>query len=295
AGNRTGTDSGSTGLSGKRELERIADSVVKVDRAISSRTTSSGTPANRMQGFADHSGDQNEGDEVGAGLRSVAHQRRPHDLGLGPAVYRRRRSEYYVDETGERRSRDHRPPARWGFRSAEDPVGERRYCWIYRNCHDISESRLLGSDRDGRLQHADLHHPCGPTMKTVFRKGGRMPNRFILKRLTLATLIIAAPMLVAAVRTTDDIRSPQGLTVHEWGTFTSVAGIDGMAADWRPAGGPTDLPCFVELSNSSSGFSKVAGYGSPNLLGGREGEGKIRMETPVLYFYSPHQATVNVR
>jgi len=122
-----------------------------------------------------------------------------------------------------------------------------------------------------------------------------MPNRFILKRLTLATLIIAAPMLVAAVRTTDDIRSPQGLTVHEWGTFTSVAGIDGIAADWRPAGGPTDLPCFVELSNSSSGFSKVAGYGSPNLLGGREGEGKIRMETPVLYFYSPHQATVNVR
>jgi hypothetical protein len=100
-------------------------------------------------------------------------------------------------------------------------------------------------------------------------------------------------MLVAAVRTTDDIRGPQGLTVHEWGTFTSVAGVDGMAVDWRPAGGPTDLPCFVALSDPSN--VKAIGYGPANLLGGREGEGKIRMETPVLYFYSPQETTVNVR
>jgi len=119
-----------------------------------------------------------------------------------------------------------------------------------------------------------------------------MKDRFMLKRLTLVALLAAAPLLVAAVRT-DDIHTPQGLTVHEWGTFTSVAGIDGMAVDWRPAGGPTDLPCFVALSDPSN--VKTVGYGPANILGGREGEGKIRMETPVVYFYSPKEATVNVR
>lgn len=34
-------------------------------------------------------------------------------------------------------------------------------------------------------------------------------------------------------------------TVHEWGTFTSIAGANGMALDWQPFGGPSDLPCFV--------------------------------------------------
>jgi hypothetical protein len=120
-----------------------------------------------------------------------------------------------------------------------------------------------------------------------------MRDRFMFKRLTLAALVVAAPLLVAAVRTTDDIRSQQGLTVHEWGTFTSVAGIDGMAADWRPAGGPSDLPCFVALSDPSN--IKEIGYGPANVLGGREGEGKIRMETPVLYFYSPKETSLNVR
>jgi hypothetical protein len=121
-----------------------------------------------------------------------------------------------------------------------------------------------------------------------------MQDRIMFKRLTLVALLIAAPVLVSAVRTagtTDDIRSTPGLTVHEWGTFTSVAGIDGMAVDWRPAGGPTDLPCFVALSDPSN----VKGPGPGSQLGGREGEGKIRMETPVLYFYSPQETAVNVR
>ncbi|MGC2400855.1 MAG: hypothetical protein WA510_13775, partial [Acidobacteriaceae bacterium] len=41
------------------------------------------------------------------------------------------------------------------------------------------------------------------------------------------------------------------LTVHEWGTFTAVAGTDGRAIEWLPLGLPrfppsTDLPEFVE-------------------------------------------------
>ena len=69
------------------------------------------------------------------------------------------------------------------------------------------------------------------------------------------------------------------LVVHEWGTFTSIAGEDGSPVEWLPQLGPSDLPCFVErspLTPKASLFSTV------------------RMETPVLYFYSQTEATVDV-
>jgi hypothetical protein len=76
-------------------------------------------------------------------------------------------------------------------------------------------------------------------------------------------------------------RAPSSdLTVHEWGTFTSIAGPDGRAIDWLPLSGSTDLPSFVEH------FREV------NFKGGLRGT--VRMETPVLYFYSPQETTVAV-
>jgi hypothetical protein len=71
-----------------------------------------------------------------------------------------------------------------------------------------------------------------------------------------------------------------GLTVHEWGTFTSVAGSDGDSIGWLPLTGSTDLPSFVEH------FREVAFKGGLR--------GTVRMETPVLYFYSPRETTVSV-
>jgi hypothetical protein len=70
------------------------------------------------------------------------------------------------------------------------------------------------------------------------------------------------------------------LTAHEWGTFTSIAGSDGQAVEWSPLTGSTDLPAFVEHFRDP-GFK----------LGLR---GTVRMETPVLYFYSSKEATVSV-
>jgi len=70
------------------------------------------------------------------------------------------------------------------------------------------------------------------------------------------------------------------LTAHEWGTFTSIAGKDGRAVQWLPLTGSTDLPSFVEH------FSGVAFKGG--LLG------TVRMETPVLYFYTNRETTVSV-
>jgi len=71
------------------------------------------------------------------------------------------------------------------------------------------------------------------------------------------------------------------LTVHEWGTFTSISSPNGATMTWLPLTGSTDLPTFVEhLANT-------------DFKGGLRGT--IRMETPVLYFYAPREATVSVR
>lgn len=72
-----------------------------------------------------------------------------------------------------------------------------------------------------------------------------------------------------------------GLIAHEWGTFTSIAGDAGQAVEWFPLNGPSDLPGFVEHFR---GTNFKIGLG-----------GTLRMETPVLYFYSTHDTTVSVR
>ncbi len=73
---------------------------------------------------------------------------------------------------------------------------------------------------------------------------------------------------------------PQDLTAHEWGTFTSIAGDDGMAIDWEPLDGPSDLPCFVHRFE----------VGAKARL-----SGTVRMETPVIYLYGPERSTASVR
>ena len=61
--------------------------------------------------------------------------------------------------------------------------------------------------------------------------------------------------------------------------FTSVANADGTAATWQTLSNASDLPCFVE-----------------RIKLGVKGEvpGTVRMETPVLYFYTSQDTTVNV-
>jgi hypothetical protein len=74
--------------------------------------------------------------------------------------------------------------------------------------------------------------------------------------------------------------SDPGLIAHEWGTFTSIAGETGQAVEWLPLNSPGDLPGFVEHFRGT-GFKVGLG-------------GTIRMETPVLYFYSTHDTAVDV-
>ena len=92
----------------------------------------------------------------------------------------------------------------------------------------------------------------------------------------LATVLVALlPRVFRAQSATDPY-----LTAHEWGTFTSIAGSDGHAIEWLPLTGSTDLPSFVEH------FAGVSFKGG--LLG------TVRMETPVLYFYTNRETTVSV-
>ncbi len=71
---------------------------------------------------------------------------------------------------------------------------------------------------------------------------------------------------------------PEDVVVHEWGTFTSIAGPDGNALEWIPLSGPPDLPSFVYHFQTKSSML-----------------GTVRMETPVLYFYSAKETDVSVK
>jgi hypothetical protein len=68
------------------------------------------------------------------------------------------------------------------------------------------------------------------------------------------------------------------LEVHEWGTFTVLSGPNGMQVPWYASYSDlAKLPKFV-----SPGFS------------GKNGLARIRMETPVLYFYPEKEMEVSV-
>ena len=114
----------------------------------------------------------------------------------------------------------------------------------------------------------------------------------MLKRFGALVLagIAAAGMAVAVAPRAQGASDPDpgGLTVHEWGTFTSIAGPDGQSLEWRPLSGPSDLPCFVSVQNTNSIKTTLVG-GVPGM------KATVRMETPVVYFYSSREMTVRAR
>ena len=103
-------------------------------------------------------------------------------------------------------------------------------------------------------------------------------------RFSSVVILLAASLSISAeapyIPTDFSGTDPDGLVVHEWGTFTSVAAEDGTAVDWVPQQGPRDLPCFVDrVQYNIKGWLPAT----------------VRMETPVLYFYSPDEKAVDVR
>jgi len=79
---------------------------------------------------------------------------------------------------------------------------------------------------------------------------------------------------------------PGKLIVHEWGTFTSFSGSNGVRIDFRPLA-DNDLPAFViNRARQAGAWHPLAKF---NLLV------QERMETPVTYFYTDREREVNVK
>jgi hypothetical protein len=85
---------------------------------------------------------------------------------------------------------------------------------------------------------------------------------------------------------TGNSAAENNLNVQEWGTFTSIACKDGVTLEWRPLNGPPDLPKFVHtIQEGDSGLRNVP---KADL------RAAVRMETPVIYFYSDNEMDVSV-
>ena len=80
------------------------------------------------------------------------------------------------------------------------------------------------------------------------------------------------------------------LIVHEWGTFTSFAGPDGVPLDFRPLL-ESDLPNFV------FDRARQAGATNPEAVASQKGQIRAtqRMETPITYFYTEREREIDVR
>src|SRR5438876_2836811 len=85
--------------------------------------------------------------------------------------------------------------------------------------------------------------------------------------------------------------APEDYVAHEWGTFTSVQGADGVLIPWNPLE-TTKLPKFVYDWSKPGQDRLPAGVLKP---GSKSAFVTLqRMETPVIYFYSDEERTVDV-
>lgn len=109
----------------------------------------------------------------------------------------------------------------------------------------------------------------------------------VISKLSIAMLLIAVAFTPAATIFDVNDQSSKGLIVHEWGTFTSVTTADGQRQVWSPLTGPSDLPGFVYKSKQQTQFAQGDCV--------KCGWAYVRMETPVLYFYSERELSASVK
>jgi len=104
---------------------------------------------------------------------------------------------------------------------------------------------------------------------------------------------MALVALAVSLRLFASSNAKDQFVAHEWGTFTSVQSADGIQIEWNPLI-KTDLPEFVYSRNVAQG-----GFGGRypvfNPFGKDAMPSFVRMETPVIYFYSDKERTANVR
>ena len=111
----------------------------------------------------------------------------------------------------------------------------------------------------------------------------------VILGLGLLSLVVAAVTSLSSFSSANTVGTKPELVVHEWGTFTSVAGQDGRGLIWRPLTVESDLPSFVHSVDKGDTWRGLR-YPSKSGLAVR-----VRMETPVLYFYAKEALTVAVK
>jgi hypothetical protein len=116
-----------------------------------------------------------------------------------------------------------------------------------------------------------------------------MDTRLLAVLALLTTALVISPADYAAPSPS----SSGSFVAHEWGTFTSVQGADGEQLWWDPLV-TTDLPDFVYDDASNNGA--VVPVSRPSGRAIKSGtSARLRMETPVIYFYSDVERAVDVR
>src|SRR5947199_8347195 len=107
---------------------------------------------------------------------------------------------------------------------------------------------FLGTIRSGIRRHLraivreiDLGKPMVKS-KGLERSGLAMNTRIISRITGAGILVLAVAVVVTVIKTSgwnsaNLVPTASGLIVHEWGTFTSIAGKDGVTLEWRPLNG----------------------------------------------------------
>src|SRR3989442_13959778 len=112
-----------------------------------------------------------------------------------------------------------------------------------------------------------------------------------MRLLSIAMLLI----LLAAFPAFAGLSDSGKLIVHEWGTFTSFAGSDGISLEFRPLV-TSDLPLFVlDRVKQANLFDQRFEAGDRSVYTSKSVVRSLqRMETPVTYFYTDRQRVVDV-
>ena len=107
-------------------------------------------------------------------------------------------------------------------------------------------------------------------------------------------LLLLVTVSLLAVPASIQAEPSDKLIVHEWGTFTSFAGSDGVYLDYRTRVGG-DLPDFVldRLRQASASTTQPAQI-DPYLFTKGAIPTLSRMETPVTYFYTGKPMKVQI-
>jgi hypothetical protein len=115
-------------------------------------------------------------------------------------------------------------------------------------------------------------------------KLAQMVSSVGLRRLLVLVSLAALAVLGSAAH------RRHGFVAHEWGTFTSVQGADGVLLDWRPLEN-SRLPGFI-YNWQKPGLGRISS--SPAAYGKSSMVTLQRMETPVIYFYTQQKQRVDV-